>query len=136
MRIKAIFFGICVIALFLSFSSVQVRAARFSGEYLLSMCMPDKDGKERAPGAFIACQAYIAGVLDYHNLIRSLGSSPSLDFCVPESVSMNELQKKVVYYLLRNKSEHAQFVASPGVALALYAYYPCDRKEKPAKRAK
>jgi hypothetical protein len=107
-------------------------AARFSGEYLLHVCGNDKEGKELVPGGHIACQAYIAGVLDYHNLIRSLGTSPSVDFCIPETVDMNTLQKNVVSYLLKNRQQHAKFVAAPAVAMAMLAYYPCGggRKKK------
>ena len=104
---------------------MPAQAARFSGEYLLHVCATDKDGKEVVAGGHIACQAYIAGVLDYHNLIRSLGSSPSVDFCVPEDVDMNDLQVRVRSYIFRNRSEHVGFVAAPGVAMALLEYYPC-----------
>ena len=111
----------------LSFPVLQTaQAARFSGEYLLNMCASDKNGKELVKGGHIACQAYIAGVLDYHNLIRSLGTAPSVDFCVPANATLNDLQKRVVSYIFRNKNEHAKFIASPGVALALYEMFPCD----------
>lgn len=106
------------------------KAAEFSGDYLLHMCSSDKDGKEITPGGHVACQAYIAGVLDYHTLIRSLGTSPSVDFCVPKDVGLNDLQKQVVRYLILNKSEHGGFIASPGVALALFEKYPCPTKKK------
>lgn len=116
-------------------AAAPASAARFSGEYLLSMCGSDRNGRELAPGGHIACQAYIAGVLDYNNLIRSLGTAPSVDFCVPEGVSMNDLQEQVVSYLLRNREDHAKFIAAPGVALALFEIFPCKgttvRKGKP-----
>ncbi len=100
-------------------------AARFSGEYLLHVCGSDEEGRELVEGGHIACQAYIAGVLDYHNLIRSMGSSPSVEFCVPEGVGMNELQSSVYNYLYQNKAEHSKFIASPVVALALFSSFPC-----------
>jgi hypothetical protein len=108
---------------------VPVHAARVSGSYLLYVCGTDANGKELTPGGHIACQAYISGILDYHNLIHSLGTSPSVDFCVPENVDLNVLQQIVIDYLLANKSEHEHFVASPGVALALFAAYPCGGKK-------
>lgn len=103
----------------------QLHAARFSGEYLLSVCGIDENGNELTPGGHIACQAYISGVLDYHNLIHSLGTSPSVDFCVPENASLNDLQRRVSIYLRNHRGEHAKFIAAPGVALALYEIFPC-----------
>ena len=106
----------------------QAQAARFSGEYLLHVCGSDKNGKELVAGGHIACQAYIAGVLDYHTLITSLGTSPSVEFCVPETIDMNTLQKNIESYVYKNRSQHVGFVAAPGVALALYSFYPCKGK--------
>lgn len=103
----------------------RVEAARFSGEYLIHVCGSDENGKELVAGGHVACQAYIAGVLDYHNLIRALGSSPSVDFCVPEDADMNTLQRQVLSYVYKNKSQHSSFVAAPGIALGLYEKYPC-----------
>lgn len=104
-------------------------AARFTGNYLLEMCAVDKDGKELVQGGHALCQAYIAGLLDYHNLIRSMGAAPSVDFCVPDAAPLNKLQNDVAAYLYKNKNEHGSFVASPGVALALYGAYPCKKRK-------
>lgn len=114
----------------LAFGGSPAQAARFSGEYLMHVCSSDAQGKELVPGGHIACQAYIAGVLDYHTLIRSLGTAPSVDFCVPAEADMNTLQNQVESYVFKNKSEHIGFIAAPGVALALYSYYPCAGKGK------
>lgn len=117
-------------ALALMIWGAPVQAARFSGDYLLQMCASDENGKELVPGGHIACQAYIAGVLDYHNLISSMGTSPSVDFCVPEDVGLNQLQQNVASYIFKHKKQHGAFVASPGVALGLYTYYPCGKAQK------
>jgi hypothetical protein len=114
----------------ISFLPLPSHAARFSGEYLLGMCASDKNGKELVPGGHIACQAYIAGVLDYHTLLSSLGTPPAIDFCVPDTVTMNTLQKKVESYIFYNKREHMGFIAAPGVAMGLYSYYPCKKNRK------
>jgi hypothetical protein len=103
-------------------------AARFSGEYLLHVCASDVNGKELVPGGHIACQGYIGGVLDYHNIIHAMGTAPTVDFCVPEATDMNTLQKIVVKYLQANRQQHAKFVAAPAVAMALYMTYPCKKK--------
>ena len=100
-------------------------AARISADYLLQVCASDEQGNEIVEGGHTACQGYIAGVLDYHNLIRSLGTSPSVDFCVPDGVSMEEIQSRIVAYIFRNQHEQGPFIAAPGVALALYKAYPC-----------
>ena len=121
---------LCIAIFLLSASPAnQAQAARFTGGYLIHMCSSDENGRELVDGAHIACQAYIAGVLDYHNLIRSLGTAPSVDFCIPEGVNMNTLQKNVLSYFIRNRHQHERFVAAPGVALALYSAYPCAKKK-------
>ena len=105
--------------------SCPVQAAHFSADYLLKICSINESGGEVVPGGHAACQSYIAGVLDYHSLIQSLGTSPSVDFCVPESTSLNELQAVIVTYLRKNYHEQGPFIAAPGVALGLYQAYPC-----------
>ncbi|MCC6597684.1 MAG: hypothetical protein IT559_02720 [Alphaproteobacteria bacterium] len=120
----------CAMISALSVLSVPpAQAARFSADYLLQVCGMDSAGRELSPGSHIACQAYIAGILDYHNLIRSLGAAPSVDFCVPEETGLYEVQSKVVSYLLRNRHEQGPFIAAPGVALALFQAYPCGKKK-------
>lgn len=47
------------VLLFLMCAS-PAQAARFSGDYLLQMCLSDKDGKELVPGGHVACQSYIS----------------------------------------------------------------------------
>lgn len=105
----------------------NAQAARFSGEYLLKVCSSDEDGKEVMKGGYVACQAYIAGIIDYHNLIHSMGTSPSVDFCVPEEAGLNTIQKQVRSYIFKNRHQHSAFTAAPAVALGLYAYYPCKK---------
>lgn len=101
------------------------QAARFSGGYLLSMCASDENGDEITAGGHIACQAYIAGILDYHTLIKSLGTAPGIDFCVPENAGMSAIQNRVQSYVLKNRNQHQSFIAAPGVALGLHNSFPC-----------
>lgn len=116
--------------LFWSVFVPSAQAAKFSGAYLMHVCASDEQGRELVPGGHTACQAYIAGLVDYHTLIRSLGTAPSVDFCIPESVDVPELQKKIVTYLKKNPENHEQFLAAPGVALGLFESYPCGKKKK------
>ncbi len=91
----------------------------------MKMCLTDEKGREYTPNGSMVCQAYIAGLLDYHNLLRSLGTAPGIDFCVPDDVSLNEMQVRVASYIFKKQQNHGAFIASPGVALALFDAYPC-----------
>lgn len=104
---------------------VPANAAQFSADYLMQICSSTVEGKELTKGGHAACQSYISGVLDYHQLIRSLGTAPSVDFCVPEGTPLRVIQDKIAAYLLSNKHEQGAFIAAPGVALGLYQAYPC-----------
>ena len=120
------YFRCALASLIICFCLIQpARAAQFSGDYLLQVCGVNAKGEEIVEGGHIACQAYIAGIMDYHGLIRSLGTAPSVDFCVPEDVSMHEVQKNVANYIYDNHHEQGPFIAAPGVALALFKAYPC-----------
>lgn len=110
------------------FSPAPVMAAQLSGDYLIHVCREDAKGKELVEGGHITCQAYIAGVLDYHNLIKSMDAAPSVDFCIPDGTTLYELQKIVLRYLVINRQQHGAFIASPGVALALHQSFPCKRR--------
>lgn len=102
------------------------QAALFSGAYLLELCRSDAKGQEAVKGGHTACQAYIAGIIDYHMLLRSLGTSPSVDFCVPPGVAMGDLQEIVWKYLQQNAVNDG-FIAAPAVAIALYEAFPCKK---------
>jgi hypothetical protein len=111
----------------------QDTAGFFSGRYLLQLCQSDAKGREILKGGHTACQSYIAGVIDYHKLMKTLGTAPTIDFCVPNTEPMERLQLIVWKYLVEN-GQHSQFVAAPAVTLALYEYYPCIEKKKPSTR--
>lgn len=115
-------FTICLIIFYMP----TTNAARFSGGYLLHLCASDENGKEIVKDGHTACQAYIAGILDYHALLRSLGTAPSIDFCVPADIPMNTLQNQIYSYIFYNQNQHNSFIAVPGVALGLYGHYPCN----------
>lgn len=100
------------------------QAARFSGKYLRQMCSVDEDGKEIVKGGHAACQAYISGVIDYHNILRSLRMAPKVNICVPESAKPSDLHKAVLVFLMKDRT-HDGFVAAPAVTMALREKYPC-----------
>lgn len=108
----------------------EAQAARFSGEYFLKVCALDKQAEEIVPGGKIACQSYISAVIDYHNFMRTLDSAGPKSFCLPESVSLNEVHLVVLLYFLKHKKLHNKYIAAPGVEMALMDAYPCNRQKK------
>jgi hypothetical protein len=100
------------------------QAARFSGAYLYQLCNMDKNGKEIVKGGHTACQAYIAGVIDYHTLLQSMKIAPKIDICIPSKTPSATLHAVVLAYLARNNT-HDEFVAAPAVTMALYEKFPC-----------
>ena len=127
---------VCLIAMFFLLALLAhgtADAARFSGKYLLGICDIDSDGKESIKGGHAACQAYIAGVLDYHAVLQSVKIAPKLDICVPEGVSLNQLHAIVLKYLKQNP-QHDGFIAAPAVTTALYQAYPCKKKSSRKKK--
>ncbi|HEY8190973.1 MAG TPA: Rap1a/Tai family immunity protein [Alphaproteobacteria bacterium] len=109
-----------------SMISFPAQAARFSGAYLYQICNMDKNGKEIVKGGHTACQAYIAGVIDYHTLLQSMKIAPKIDICIPTNTPSATLHAVVLKYLAKNNT-HDEFVAAPAVTMALYGAYPCKR---------
>ena len=130
---------ILLLAILLSFFSFpaiaqkQETGALISGAYLLELCKRDESGEEIAPGAHIACQSYIAGLVDYHNLLRSLKVAPAVDLCVPPTTKLKDLQDIVFKYLETN-AQHDAFIAAPAVMLALFEHYPCGNAKNKVKK--
>jgi hypothetical protein len=108
------FFLFLAVGLFLSFP-VQ---AQMTGERLYYLC------SGALPEDTAACQGYLAGIMDYHTILRSVDMTPGVDFCVPKTVPADQLQLDVVTYFSQNK-QHAEFLASPAIALAFSTLYPC-----------
>jgi hypothetical protein len=120
---------IFMVSIMPSSATAQKTGALISGAYLLELCKRDQNGKETVAGGHSACQAYIAGLIDYHNLLRSLGTSPNIDLCVPPTAKLNDLQDIVWKYLDRN-AYHDSFIAAPAVSLALFQVFPCKKPSK------
>lgn len=117
-------FTILITTLLLLGASTQAHAIEgplMKGKSLALLCASSKQDDQ------FSCQSYIAGIIDYHNLIKSLGSAPSVDFCLTPQVTMAQLKLVVVRYLSAH-SEHQDFIAAPGVAMALYNAYPCKKR--------
>ncbi len=116
---------VCVFLVLVKPSNVS--AAQFSGEYLIKVCSLNKYGGEVVKGGKIACQAYISGVIDYHNMLRAMDLTSDMNFCIPKGVSLNEIQTRVLSYMYKRAKLHRKFIAAPGVAMALFSTYPCDK---------
>jgi hypothetical protein len=114
-------YGLVVLAS-LTVMAVPAHAAFMTGKVLLGLCTSSKADDQ------FACENYIAGVIDYHILVRSLGTAPSVDFCLPRTVRMQQIKQVVQVYLTQRPEQHG-FVAAPAVALALYGTFPCARKK-------
>ena len=104
----------------------SAQAARFTGAYLLELCEKDQNGKELVKGGHAICQSYIAGIIDTHNMMRSLsrGDLPSAEFCIPPGTTLNTLHDVILGYL-RNNDQHDNFIASPALVTAFFQKYPC-----------
>ena len=95
----------------------QADKAYITARDLLTSCPPNSDK--------ISCQWYIAGIIDYHNVVRSVKNAPAVDFCIPNGISLAVVTDKVLYYLAQSP-QHDNFIASPAVTLALNKVYPCS----------
>ncbi len=121
------------VLLFLCVASLPARAAYVTGDDLLKLC---RSGK---PKEIYACMNYVAGVIDYHVMLQSLGTAPATDFCLPDDLTIEKAAVTVMVYLQRSPQDGA-FIAAPTVALALSEAYPCTDAapppKKPAKKKK
>jgi hypothetical protein len=118
---------ILLAAAFLALAPRAAAAAHFSGAYLYHICGNGPNGKDAVPGGHTACEAYIDGVLDYHNVLQSLGIAPSVDVCIPKDVSSGELRAIVLAYMDKNP-QNDSFIAAPAVTMALYEVFPCHAR--------
>lgn len=113
---RALLFVFCMII-----AAPSAKAAFITGGDLLRLCRMETEE------ANDSCQGYVAGVVDYHNLIRSLGTAPSVDFCIPEDATIADVTDVVLNHLIEYP-EHDNFIAAPAVAMALFLNFPCRYK--------
>lgn len=81
-----------------------------------------------------ACMNYIAGVIDYHVLMQSLGTAPTIDFCLPESINMQKAAVIVMAYM-RAAPQNDDFIAAAAVPMAMNKAFPCA-PDTPRKKGK
>lgn len=115
-----------VLALFLF--QKDAKAQFLTGADLLAHCQSD-EGKR-----VYSCMNYVAGVIDYHVVMQSLGTAPTTSFCLPAKVGIEEATVVVMAYL-KKSPHHLAFIAAPAVTMALAENWPCE-KPKPKKKKK
>lgn len=129
MRFLLLLMALLVAASIQNTASAKTGETYISSAYLYEVCRLDEQGQEVVPNGSVTCQSYIAGVIDYHNMLQSLGTSPNVDVCVPKQAKLKDLQEIVWRYLEKN-TQHQAFVAAPAVTLALYEIFPCPKAKK------
>jgi hypothetical protein len=114
---------------FLNSATAQQSKIFISAAYLHQVCARDGKGAETVVGGHTACQAYIAGVIDYHNLLKTLGTAPSVNICITNAAKPADLQDIVWRYLDKN-AQHDAFAAAPAITLALAQVFPCKKRKR------
>jgi len=89
----------------------------YSGAELLAAC---QDASHQAE-----CWQYITGVLDGHAYDLSRFGSPR-DFCIPEDITVDELERVVVKWL-KERPERLRVTAANLVILALSDAFKCKK---------
>jgi len=79
-----------------------------------------------------ACIYYITGVIDYHVVLQSLAIAPTIDFCLPPTITKEQAAVLVLAYM-RQHAQHDPFAAATVVPMALNKVFPC-RKAAPKKK--
>jgi hypothetical protein len=102
----------------LALTSSPARAIYMTAKDLMRKCLSD------APQDMQECVGYVEGVIDYHVMMQSLGTAPTIDFCLPEGVTGSQATVTVMKYLQR-APQNGDFIAAPAVTLALHERYPC-----------
>ncbi len=92
-------------------------AAYLTGNQLLKECEGEK-------AQIQSCMNYVAGVIDYQVMQQSLGTEPSVDFCLSDDASLEKVTVIVMFYLKKNP-QLGSFIAAPSVTMAMHEAYPC-----------
>lgn len=112
-----------IYVLLTAFSRPAVAAVYVTGEELVRSCISQHKQDNTA------CIYYIAGVIDYHSVLQSLAIAPTIDFCMPDSISKEQAAVLVLAYM-RQSPQHDAFIAATSIPLALNKVFPCRRAPK------
>ncbi len=98
-----------------------VNAMYASGKMLADNCNSEQ------PEGIYSCMNYIAGVIDYHTFMQSMGTTDSgVTFCLPKDATIEEASVVVMRYL-KTMPEQEAFIAASTVMMALKTAYPCAK---------
>lgn len=126
--LRGTFMCLALLALLLAGFPRAASAGYMSGTDFVTKCLSEK--KEDVYG----CVHYVAGVIDYHMVIQSLGTAPpTLAFCIPPSISMTQAAFLVLTYL-RTEPQNEGFVAAMAVPMALNKAFPCKAATQAKKK--
>lgn len=100
-------------------------AAPAQAMYLSSADLEQRCASEKQEDLY-ACMSYIAGVIDYHTMMLSLGTAPTIEFCLPADTSLPQAAGAVMAYL-KAAPQHEDFIAAGTVPLALNKVFPCEK---------
>jgi hypothetical protein len=115
-------------AMFMAFLSLCGPSSDAQAMYLSSADLAAKCISDRSEDIH-DCTSYVAGVIDYHMLLQSLGTNPTMPFCMPESVSMQQAAV-IVMAFLKTAPQHDAFVAASAIPLAINKAFPCAAPKK------
>lgn len=121
--------GLALVCAGLLWPQRGAEAMYVSGGDLVRNCMSDKKQD------IYACVHYVAGVIDYHIVMQSLGTAPTLPFCIPPSISITESAFIVLTYL-RTQPQHEGFIAAMAVPMALNKAFPCKKQAQTGSKKK
>lgn len=124
---KTALFAVCLLAGLCAFPN-GAKAQFLSTQELAHLCLSER--KEQ----MAACINYVAGVIDYHTLMASFGTAPTIDFCLPDSITKEKAAILVMAYL-RTETNNDAFTAASTIPMALHKAFPC-RPVKAIKRKK
>jgi hypothetical protein len=117
------FIGLIAAAFFVLINAQPGRAVYYTAGELAQACLKDDSASIQA------CTHYVAGVIDYHQLMQSLNAAGAMKFCMPEQVSKQQAAVLVMTYL-RSAPQHDAFVAAAAIPLALNKAFPCAVAKK------
>lgn len=121
----------CLLLTCVSFALAAPANATITIKALTQLCGYDAAGKELAPSSHASCQSFIAGIVDYNDLFKSVGkTSPAVDFCLPPALTHTDLQRIVLEYLQKNAG-YPETPAAAAVVIALRNEFSCDLAAQP-----
>lgn len=103
-------------------AKAQQRTSYMRSVDLLAVCRVDKKDPK-------FCESYVAGIIDYHNLLQNFEVQTAVNFCIPPQYNLTQVTE-IVMNDLAGSPQHDHFIAAPAVSLALFKAFPCKTRKK------